>query len=465
MRDRSIDAMVRARGPFPAIEATRTLRLAVEALKAAHDRGNAHGNIKPTNIFVAGGGLVKIADFAPPVEKPEESSAEGSSESTHQSTAARKAMSHDLRAMSAVYQFLLTGRTALDEPGAMPPICRWVVDRALGRPPGSEFESAAEFSTALLDADESLRLTETAPIQSPGDAVGESRESWQLWVAPTRPARSFPEVGQVLGKCLLLERIGQGSAGVVFKAKHQSLNILVAVKVLNLAKPGEMYRQLRSEAQLLAQLNHPNIVRVWDFEDDPVLPYLVLEFVEGPSVIDLIRRNGPLPLGRAIQVIRQVAAGLAAAHKLGVVHRDVKPGNILLTSDGIAKLADLGLAVLVDAAENGSKAPGLAGTVAYMPPEQATSKNNIDLRSDIYALGASFYHMATGHIPFQGVTRMEVILKHAQEPIVPPNMLSTGVTPAASNLIAKMMAKSPTDRFQTYEELEWALSELEPAAR
>src|SRR5262249_22903622 len=149
--------------------------------------------------------------------------------------------------------------------------------------------------------------------------------------------------------------------------------------------------------------------RVWDFEDDPALPYLVLEYVEGQSLSDLINRDGPLELTRAIGIIGQIADGLAAAQRLGIVHRDVKPGNILLSHDGLAKLADLGLAICVDnELGEGSPSHTMAGTVAYMPPEQARSPGTIDHRSDIYSLGASFFHLVTGQIPFQGATRMEV---------------------------------------------------------
>ena len=129
------------------------------------------------------------------------------------------------------------------------------------------------------------------------------------------------------------------------------------------------------------------------------------------------------------------------------------------SKDGTAKLADLGLAVFVDG-EKGPSTHGLAGTVAYMPPEQATRATIIDHRSDIYSLGASFYHLVTGQIPFQGATRMEVILKHAKEPPVPPHELAPGLPPPLSDVILKMMAKSPAERYQSYEELLLALHEL-----
>jgi len=232
------------------------------------------------------------------------------------------------------------------------------------------------------------------------------------------PSKKF-SLGATLGKCVLLEKIGQGSTGTVYRALHKTLNIPVAVKVLHFDDSDndrQLYDRFQTEARLLAQLNHPNIVRVWDFEDDAHAPYLVLEHVEGLSLEELIRQSGRLLLDRALPLMRQVTQSLAAAWKLGIVHRDVKPANILVARDGTAKLADLGLALLVEnrAATDLTVGNSLAGTVAYMPPEQASGRQ-VDHRSDIYALGATFYHVVTGRFPFEGRSRLELLLKHAQE--------------------------------------------------
>jgi serine/threonine protein kinase len=281
--------------------------------------------------------------------------------------------------------------------------------------------------------------------------------------APSVKSAASPpvlEAGTVLGKCLLTECVGQGGTGSVFRALHLSLNVPVALKVLRLdtvRNDPALYAQLRSEARLLAQLNHPNIVRVLDFEDSADCPYLVLEYVEGLSLGELISQSGRVRCDRAVRIVSQVASGLAAAWRLGVVHRDVKPGNILLAKDGTAKLADLGLAVVLPRRgkeqTHTALADGMAGTIAYMSPEQALSAAAVDQRSDIYALGATFYHALTGGVPFKAKTRLDVMIKHAKEAPAPPHELVPGVDPAASAVVLRMMAKDPNQRYQDYGEL------------
>jgi serine/threonine protein kinase len=255
---------------------------------------------------------------------------------------------------------------------------------------------------------------------------------------------------------------------MVFRALHQGLNIPVAVKVLQrdaLERDPRVYERLKAEARLLAQLNHPAVVRVLDFEDDAAFPYVVLEYVEGFTLSDLIQQSGSIRPHRAVRIMIQVAEGLAAARKVGIVHRDVKPANILLARDGHAKVADLGLAVVVDGISGYSLGVGpasdeAAGTVAYMSPEQFSSASGLDHRADIYSLGATFYHAITGLTPFTGGTHMEVMLKHAQETPIAPHVVVQEIDPAYSAVILKMMAKDPTARYESYDALLQALAEL-----
>jgi CheY-like chemotaxis protein len=279
--------------------------------------------------------------------------------------------------------------------------------------------------------------------------------------------RAGPHIaaGQLLGKCLLMEEIGRGSYGRVYRALHTSLKISVVVKILQ-ANDREAFEAFKDEARILAQLNHPNIVRIMDFEDDIAFPYVVLESVQGYSLAELIEQSGHVRLDRVLQIILQTVAGLSAAQRIGIVHRDIKPGNILITRTGEAKVADLGLALLTDPSKRmtvpDSKhgAGTTVGTAAYMAPEQARDSSQVDHRADIYSLGVTFYHAVTGQLPFAGRTANAVLLKHAREaPTAPHEVLST-LDPAVSNVILRMLAKDPDDRHQTYEEVEADLVDL-----
>jgi serine/threonine protein kinase len=261
---------------------------------------------------------------------------------------------------------------------------------------------------------------------------------------------------QILGKCLLLECIGEGSSGQVFLARHSTLDIPVAVKVLRGPIDDRIRRRVKQEARLLARINHPNIVRIWDFCEEPDRSYLVLEYVAGMNLAEVLEHDGRMPPSAALEVVAQITEGLSAAQDLGIVHRDIKPGNILLAHDGTAKLADLGLAVLL---EPGSPKRSHSGSIAYRAPEQARGK--VDQRSDIYALGATFYHLVTGRAPFQGTNKTEVVIQHAQAEAVPPHELAPCSNPALSEVILKMLAKQPQYRYQTYNELKDALFDLE----
>ena len=264
--------------------------------------------------------------------------------------------------------------------------------------------------------------------------------------------------GMRLGRCVLIEMIGKGTFGMVFRALHQTLNITVAVKILHKKMveqdPVTLVR-LKGEAQLLAQLNHPNIVRILDF-DDGALPFIVLEMVEGLSLSELIHQCGGMRTERALPLFIQIAHALDAALEYDIVHRDVKPANILVTKKGVAKLADLGLAVVnsdIEPAQYAQSKTIPIGTSAYICPEQVKGDDPIDFRSDIYSLGVSFYHTLSGRIPFRGRSSREVMLKHVREEAPPLRQFVPDIDPRMEEIIRNMMAKDPNDRYQSYAEL------------
>jgi serine/threonine protein kinase len=280
------------------------------------------------------------------------------------------------------------------------------------------------------------------------------------------PDLELPGIGSVLGNYELVAQLGRGTTSVVFEGRHRKLQIPVAVKLLHhdaLANSPQLRSLLVSEAILLARLNHPQIVRVWDLDDEGPFPYLVLEFVRGRTLAELIHSQGPVPAPYAFAIIRQAVEGLAEAHKLGIVHRDVKPGNLLLGHDGVVKVADLGLAMVIGerlsrqaAGDREETLP--AGTAAYLAPEQARDPSKVDFRADIYSLGATLYHALTGRLPFEGRSPMEVIRKQLTEAPVPPRQRVPELSEESSELIIRMLAKEPSDRFDSYEDLRVALA-------
>ena len=219
---------------------------------------------------------------------------------------------------------------------------------------------------------------------------------------------------QRIGRYEILERIGRGGQGTVYRARDTTLDRVVAVKVIDqpVTDDPAYLEALRREARLAAGLTHPNIVTVHDFQIEDDIAYIVMEFL--PDSLDKnIRPGQPIPYQRAVEIAIQVSRGLAYAHTQGVVHRDIKPGNILLTSDGDAQVTDFGIARAIVSSSRASQT-GAAGTYHYMPHEQWTGAT-IDQRADIYALGVTLFQMLTGDVPFDGVGPGEIFLKHRDE--------------------------------------------------
>jgi len=269
-----------------------------------------------------------------------------------------------------------------------------------------------------------------------------------------------PQVGQKLGKCHLEAILGKGGSCTVFRARHESLAVPVAVKVLlpdDDARWQQSYLQLQTEAHLLARLNHPHIVRILDFEDHPILPYLVLELAGGRSLHDLIRHQGRLTQDQATALILQAAEGLSALWKLNAVHRDVKPANILLTAEGVVKIADLGQAALLSSATQGP-AMTVVGTAAYLAPEQFLAPQTVDSRADMYGLGATFYEAVTGETPFTGRSCQEILLHQVQESPRPPHLLVPQLDRHLSKVILTMLARDRANRYPSIKALQDALA-------
>lgn len=271
-----------------------------------------------------------------------------------------------------------------------------------------------------------------------------------------------PDVGTVVGPFVLQSKLGEGVSCHVFRGWDAAKSRPVALKILNWAnvfdRPAAM-KQLRMEAVALARVKHPAVIRFLDFAFDPRWPYLVTEFFEGRPLGELLRAGGALPPEWALFLTSQMADALGAVWRAGLVHRDIKPDNILVGPNGNAKLIDFGLAK-ADAIEAGRErtGPEMAGTAAYLAPEQAKDAATVDHRADIYSLGVTLYEALTGRLPFEGRNRVQVIFQHLNAPPVPPIERAEGVPPLLSDLCLWLLAKDPNDRPQSYDELRHALN-------
>jgi ligand-binding sensor domain-containing protein/tRNA A-37 threonylcarbamoyl transferase component Bud32 len=265
-------------------------------------------------------------------------------------------------------------------------------------------------------------------------------------------------VGKRLGAYQLLEQIGQGGMATIYKAYQPSMDRYVAVKILpaHFTQDETFVARFTQEAHTLARLEHPFILPVHDYGEQDGITYLVMRYIEAGTLKDVIAQRAPLPMSETLRIMRQVGGALGHAHSQGVVHRDIKPTNVLIDRRGDAFLTDFGIAKLVAGAIQYTATGAIIGTPAYMSPEQGLGEP-VDHRSDIYALGVVLYEMVTGRVPFEAETPLAVLLKHVNDPLPPPRQVKPDVPEAVERVILKAMAKSPADRFQTAEALVDAL--------
>lgn len=254
----------------------------------------------------------------------------------------------------------------------------------------------------------------------------------------------------------ILGKVGAGAMAVVYKGRQLSLNRMVAIKVLpkRFTENPEYVERFYKEGQAAGKLNHPNIVQAIDVGEAAGYHYFVMEYVEGKTIADDLTSGGVIPEAQAIDIIIQVAHALLHAHSHGLIHRDVKPKNIMINKDGVVKLADMGLARETTDIETAQSEAGKAyGTPYYISPEQIRGSIDIDCRADIYGLGATFYHMVTGQVPFMAEDSSDVMRKHLREKLVPPDHINTSLSGGVSEVIEIMMAKKREDRYDNVEEL------------
>lgn len=258
-----------------------------------------------------------------------------------------------------------------------------------------------------------------------------------------------------LGPYKIIDSIGQGGMGQVFKAEHSVLGRVVAVKVLPRSKSTpEAILNFNNEIRALAKLDHPALVRALDAGHDGNVYYLVTEYVPGSDLRKLVRREGPLDMQRAASIISQVAEGLAHAHARGLIHRDVKPGNVLVTPDGEAKLSDLGLAGPLEGdTEKDPRFGKIVGTADYLAPDHIKAPWDPKPAWDIYSLGCTLYYAVTGKVPFPGGSTADKARAHCELRPLDPRRLNPRLSPEFVEVMADMMAKDPAQRIASAEEV------------
>ncbi len=282
---------------------------------------------------------------------------------------------------------------------------------------------------------------------------------------PSLPLQDLPPDLANYGKYRFLRELGRGGMGVVYQAEQTVMGRTVAVKVINpsvLAHPDALPR-FQGEVKAAAKLDHPNIVRAYDAEQVGNMHLLVMEYVEGTSLAELVATKGPQPIAYACHYVRQAALGLQHAFEQGMVHRDIKPQNLMVNGRGQVKVLDFGLARMRSERKQGcglTQADAFMGTPEYVSPEQATDARSADTRADIYSLGCTLFFVLTGRPPFQADSIVKLILAQIEQEPPAVHEVRADVPLELSAVVARMLAKDPARRFQTPIEVAQALSEF-----
>ena len=278
-------------------------------------------------------------------------------------------------------------------------------------------------------------------------------------VSPSSPENGDGlQPGDRLDRYVIVKKLGQGGMGSVYLVRHETLGVFRAAKVLSsalYARGGEFVKRFVLEAKLACSISNPNIVNVLDVCDDPekACCYIIMEYVDGGTVRDVLHEVSRFSEIHAVMIVEAVAEALQAASEQKIVHRDIKPDNIMLTRRGVVKLADLGIAKNTEDNVKLTRTHIMMGTPAYLAPEQAKDAHNVDARADIYSLGATFYEMLTGQIPYPGKNTYDILSKLASDPVPDPRSIVESISPQTARLVMKMLAKQPKHRHQNAAEL------------
>lgn len=323
------------------------------------------------------------------------------------------------------------------------------------------FVDAVRTSNLLKPSDMDALTAASAAPDANAEAVARDLVTRKL-LTPYQAKKLWRGQGNelFLNQYVLMDKLGEGGMGEVFRARHTRLDRDVALKVMRREKlkNPEAVKRFRREIKASASLAHENVVMAYDADQSGDVHFFAMEFVDGATLDRIVQEKGPLPVGEACDYIRQAALGLQHAHEKGLIHRDIKPNNLLLDKSGVVKISDLGLVLIEEPGEDPSRITGVGltvGTPDFVAPEQARNPRAADIRADIYSLGCTFYYLLAGDVPFPGGTATEKMLRHAREAVPLPKRPDLPAEVMA--ILVRMTARRADERMQSPGEVAAAL--------
>ena len=460
----ALDAELKEKKFIEPIECLRIIKDACRGLAEAHKNGITHRDIKPDNIMMTRKRQVKIADFglarvrgSEEMELTKVGQILGTPAYMSPEQCQGKPTDHraDIYSLGATFYAMITGKRPFTGSSVMD-IMKKHIDEAPNSP--REYNRDNNLPDVAVPIEQViLQMMAKKPeerFQSAEDVIDAIDRFMRA-----EGTEHLLEVQKLLGgDYKLLKKLGQGGMGAVYSAKANrakdrvKAGDLVAIKVLNREVNPEEVTRFEQEAKLALEIDHENIIRVLEYRISPDMNYIVMEFIEGKSVRDIIRDQKKLAPKEAVRIVREAAKGLGRAHELGIIHRDIKPDNLMIAKSGTVKVADFGIAKHVEGASELTQAGVVVGTPHYMSPEQCVGASRgikITTQADIYSLGATLYFMVTGQKPFEGDTQMTIILQHLNQAPTPPRQIDENVDESLSNVVLNMMAKKPRYRYAT----------------